>query len=1495
MKIGFFLSGNLVKLFLKWLSILMLYTCIIAQIRVQAQACQLTISKVVVGDCEYGQRTGFKSKVIVAVFLTWKNAPAMSKIVVKVNGQSMNFDPFDLGCPPYVQFIFDPDGSDQLVQANFNTLASCLAVPVNIKLPFPCDPPICSGATSIGGKVYLDYNNNGKQDLSEIGLPGVPINIYDNSKNLLGNALSGVNGKWAASNLPVGIKVRVEFQVASRYYDSNIGSDNRTRTQRAKVGDCNVNLGLFDLESVIEENPWIITAVLAKGTPANPASDVALNPAIVANQFNTGSGGPRKGPNGNYNIASAAELGSIWGLAYQKETRQLFSAAFLKRHTLLGSGGLGAIYITDLNSFLPNPVATAGFNYYGNSKLYFNLDNFGINTGDENIITRDISLNSTTPSHDSIAFDLTGKWGLADIDLNDNGDTLFIMNLYNRSIVIVNIGNPYVFPITKDRVTEIPIPDPGCKNIGEWRPWGIKYKDGNLYIGGVCSAEISKNFRDLNATIYKLNNGSFSIVTQFDLGYNRGSVINGCDKFRPWSNNFYSYISSRTFTCGPVPILSDIEFDSEGNMLVGIGDRFGYQTGGEDYGTKKADKIEYYSVAAGDILKLFKLKDEFLLEKNGTVGFYTTKGANTAQGICNGEFFYQDAYFGHEESVLGALAIHPSYNTVITTMMDPDNTESNGWSQLEISKGEKIVNYNIITGFNGGFGKSVGLGDLEVLVGSSTPKGIGVSIGNLLWEDIDQDGLQDPGEPGIVNLPLLLYDENANFINSTKSDLLGEYYFKNLNANSKYYIQLGDDNKYIKGELVHTNRLYSPSKVHNRNNNGNFENDSDADYLNTVFPIFKDKIILEYNTGKNGENNFSIDYGLIPCHKLIIDTVEYTLCYNDSIKVENIWFSRNYPNGEILYKGSASFGCDSSIFVNLQFLPSPVGSIDTAICEDAQIIIHNEIFDKNLTSGQIILKNAALNTCDSIINVNINIKKSSTIKIDSSVCRGNFIIFKGIRFDSTNPSGLIQLINSVGCDSLIEFNLKFNTATTHTIDTSICKGKKLNIQNIIFDESNPKGSILLPRSNSQGCDSILNIILTFKAPIISKIDSNVCKGDFIIFNGIKFDSSNSSGLIQLINSNGCDSLVDFNLNFKSPSIKIIDTSICKGNKVNIQNVIFDESNPKGSIVLPGSNGQGCDSILNILLSFRDPTSSKLDTFICEGEDLRIHNVIFNKANPKANIVLNGINAQQCDSTIEVNVSFIEQPIVNIDTSVCVGGYVTIDNRIFDEKNQKGQLVYPASVANVCDSIVNVSLTFLPQYLNTDSIVECGEYYWDVTGETYTESQFLEMKGLSHFGCDSNYTLNLKILPTYTFVDSACGLNKFLWEINGTNYKNSGLYKTSLTTREGCDSIRLLYLEIIGEGEVYVPNVFSPNGDNMNDKLSIFANNDVKMIDLFLIFDRWGNKVYELEGFHPNNTNLGWDGTLNGQRLNPAVFAYYVEWRDKLGKQHNQYGDITLLR
>lgn len=89
-------------------------------------------------------------------------------------------------------------------------------------------------------------------------------------------------------------------------------------------------------------------------------------------------------------------------------------------------------------------------------------------------------------------------------------------------------------------------------------------------------------------------------------------------------------------------------------------------------------------------------------------------------------------------------------------------------------------------------------------------------------------------------------------------------------------------------------------------------------------------------------------------------------------------------------------------------------------------------------------------------------------------------------------------------------------------------------------------------------------------------------------------------------------------------------------------------------------------------------------------------------------------------------------------------------------------------------------------------------------------------------------------------------------------------------------------------DVYVPNIFTPNGDGKNDVLYVRGNNITELY--FTIYDRWGEPVFET-----NDQTVGWKGDYKTQSNDPAVFAYYLTVKCAGGNEYFEKGNITVMR
>jgi gliding motility-associated-like protein len=125
--------------------------------------------------------------------------------------------------------------------------------------------------------------------------------------------------------------------------------------------------------------------------------------------------------------------------------------------------------------------------------------------------------------------------------------------------------------------------------------------------------------------------------------------------------------------------------------------------------------------------------------------------------------------------------------------------------------------------------------------------------------------------------------------------------------------------------------------------------------------------------------------------------------------------------------------------------------------------------------------------------------------------------------------------------------------------------------------------------------------------------------------------------------------------------------------------------------------------------------------------------------------------------------------------------------------------------------------------------------------------------------------------------------------------NTITYTFTVVDTNGCAAADTIQIFVDERPDVFIPNIFSPNGDGENDVFMIFAGPGVKRIKELKVFDRWGEKVFEINDFLPNDPYYGWDGVFRGDPMDPAVFVYYTVVELINGTEVLLEGGVTLIR
>ncbi|MBK8192346.1 MAG: hypothetical protein IPK76_03825 [Lewinellaceae bacterium] len=525
----------------------------------------------------------------------------------------------------------------------------------------------------IAGTVFRDYNANGVQDGADPGIAGVSVAAFDDNDppgTPTATATSGANGAYLLTGLTPGAKYRLEFS----WLDNKLqpGAAGGTSVQIATAGATGVNMGLTNPNEYCQDNPKIVTSCYLEGPNTGNGGDV-----LIAMNFNT-----PVTPVGHE--ATGAQIGTTYGLAYQRSSDIMFAAAFQKRFSGFGPGGPGAIY----RSNAPTNNATNGSVFLDLNALFGSP----VAGTDPHVWTLSGGEYTDNPS-----FNEVGRMSFGDLEISEDELSLYVINLKDRSLYIIPLGtdptNP-VAPTLSSEVTVVPLADPGSPlpdlpagvDNAEIIPFGLKVKDGLLYIGFVGNGTPLVGF----VYAYDPIGNTFTKVLEFPLDFNRGCAFaypgscKGPAKWNPWISSYPgSFPVTDGFEIGyPQPMMTDIEFDVNGNMLIGMRDRWGEQGGFNARNNPGNSNLSAHD-AFGDILKAPYSGGAWTLNvadfTDNTLSFGTS---GSGEPTWNGDFYFGGGYL-HEETAMGGLGVLLNTNQVAMPSMDPlVNAFSNGVTGL---------------------------------------------------------------------------------------------------------------------------------------------------------------------------------------------------------------------------------------------------------------------------------------------------------------------------------------------------------------------------------------------------------------------------------------------------------------------------------------------------------------------------------------------------------------------------------------------------------------------------------------------------------------------------------------------------------------------------------------------------------------------------------------------------------------------------------------------
>ncbi len=539
------------------------------------------------------------------------------------------------------------------------------------------------------------------------------------------------------------------------------------------------------------------------------------------------------------------------------------------------------------------------------------------------------------------------------------------------------------------------------------------------------------------------------------------------------------------------------------------------------------------------------------------------------------------------------------------------------------------------------------------------------------------------------------------------------------------------------------------------------------------------------------------------------------------------------------------------------------GSISASICQGQSYFFNGA--DRTV-QGAYLDTLTSVNGCDSILTLNLTVNALPTAAISpatASVCSGSGIsltVSGGTAYTWSNSLGnnatvsvsptsattyTVTVTNADNCSATASRTVTVKSTSTGIVNASICQG-----QSYFFNGANrtSQGVYLDTLTNSVGCDSIVTLNLTVNAvPVagISPASATICNGASVQLTasgGVSYTWSNTANTavtnvspsntttytVTVTGANNCSATASRTVTVNSLPAAAINgpTTICTGLSATLTasgGTSYSWSNGLGNTaqitVSPGSNTSYIVTVTDInncsatASATVDVTSAPVATIsgatqVCAGESVSLTangGNTYQWANGLGNTAQISVSpttttTYTVTATVGVNCSAAASHTIVVyqaaasqfSASICAGGSYAFNGQ---QLTQGGSYKDTLQTVHGCDSVVTLNLTVnAPLTGNfTQEICTGGSYTFN--GVQLTQAGLYKDTIQTTGGCDSIVTLNLifKNALQTSVRDTICDGATYLF--NGTGITQGGVYSDTLTSSAGCDSIVTLTLVV----------------------------------------------------------------------------------------------------
>ncbi len=446
--------------------------------------------------------------------------------------------------------------------------------------------------------------------------------------------------------------------------------------------------------------------------------------------------------------------------------------------------------------------------------------------------------------------------------------------------------------------------------------------------------------------------------------------------------------------------------------------------------------------------------------------------------------------------------------------------------------------------------------------------------------------------------------------------------------------------------------------------------------------------------------------------------------------------------------------------------------------------------------------------CDSIVTLNLKVQTAKTARTERvTICKGQPAFNwegHGAEFQNLSAAGAYYdtARYTTGCDS-VYYALRITTAdsTIGHFTKRICDGDSVNF---FGDWVRKEGTYRGITENAMQCDSIVYMHLIVNKLQTITIDTVVCDAKSIEWRKktITTDGQYTDTIKSELN---CDSVAYvLNARFLTSSSKAIDTTLCYGETITIDGVVYDEEGVYTSTI---RNAAGCDSVITLTLHYL-PEPQTINAFICEGQSYKFHDKDYSTTGQFTFMVG---KTDHCEAVDTLNLTVGSVVSGDEYKTICSGTTYPFVDTVLATSGDYERLIIRTGTG-LCDSLARVHLTVLPdlEIISTnDTLYEGDTIQWRDT--TITTGGYFTRRVLNQLGCDSIlYALTTTFKGiTVTVIDTVLDVGE-TYLLRDSLITTPGTYYDTLYYENGRDSVYItVHVEITQldvEGEFHIDTV-----------------------------------------------------------------------------------------